>query len=541
MKHFTLPLLLLSVLAVHLLMAEPTEPFWNGDETRHVMTGIFTADALTEGGWREPRAFAEAYYQRSPALGLIVWPPGFYAVEGAAMLAFGRTFETARWLTVAYCLLACVMLYRLVCLTHGRAAAAIAVLLFAFSREVFFFSRNVMLEVPAAAFVLMAMLHLELFLRGQRRRDLWLCALACVLAGLHRYDAVLLAIAIVLRLAFAGRLDLLLCKKVLLAVVCVVLLLAPVYLLAAWEIGGVQAGAAAQGSDPSSTRSGWLDRGTFLLRTTWAQLGQTACAAAAIGLLLSFQRDRRAQSAPYWSMILATFLFFAPMAEQESRHAIYWVGAMAALAADAVLAAGRGLGHRLAVPLLAAIVIGGAAFWTLKQPVPWVRGYSAAAEHFIRKAPEDGVLLFDGHMSGTIVYEVRIRDPRRTRWLLRADKLLYAALSDPRHGYVEWADTDEAILDRLRAIAPDIIMVESPRARTDTPMSRRLRDLLAARQDLFEPVAAFPIQNNNLEWLDGVRVLAYRPTWPRPPGERTIAIPMLWQGRQLNAVIGPAK
>ena len=534
MARCILPLILLAVLAVHLAMAEPGEPFYNGDETRHVMTGIFVADAIRDGGYRAPKLYAERYYAQYPALGLIVWPPGFYAVEGTVMFALGRSFAVARGVELAYLMLACVMLFRLAKLTHGFTVAMVATLVFALSREVFFHSRSVMLEVPTLAFVLMAMLHLELFLKSERRRDLVFSALACVLAGLHRYDAVFLMILVALRLLFARRFDLLLRRSVIIAGVIVIGILAPVYGFAAYEIGNVQASAATAGSDPTVVQPSRVEQFTFLFATLWAQIGHAACVLGAIGLLLSLRKVNRAKSAPYWALALSAFAFFAPLAEQETRHGVYWIPAWAVFAADAALLPRR---KSIAI-LLSILLVSGTAFWTLKQPVPWVRGYAAAAEFAVREIPGSGIVLFDGHMSGTMVYELRTHDAERRLCLLRADKLLYASLSDPSHGYIEWAADDATILSRLEEIGPDLILIEEPRARVDNPMAKKLRTLLKS-SNKYIAVAVFPIANNNLEWIDDVKVIAYKPKKARPPGERRIAIPMLWQGTRIDAVIPP--
>lgn len=533
MSRAALPLILLTVLMMHVLMAEPTEPFFNGDETRHVMTGIFVADAIADGGIWHPKSYAERYYAQYPALGLIVWPPGFYTAEGAAMLAFGRNFETGRWLAIAYCLLACTFLYRLAFLTHGRFVAVIATLTFAFTREIVFFSRNVMLEVPTLAFVLMAMLHLERYLQAMRRRDLVLMAVGCILAGLHRYDAVLLVLAFGFRIAFARRWDLLAKRSVIVAGLCVIAILAPVYALAVWEIGGVQASAASQGTDATTVRANRFEQYTYLLATLWAQLGHVACVAAVIGLALSFRKINRAKSAPYWSLTLATLLFFAPLAEQESRHAIFWIPAWCVWAADVA-----GLFSRWRW-VAGAVIVGGTMVWSLKQPVPWVRGYSAAADYALTHSAGPGIVLFDGHFSGTIVYELRTQDRERRLWLVRADKILYGSRSDPSHGYVEYETSDVAILARLAELDPDFIVVEEPRARSDPPMAQRLRQLLTSKPDLYRLVATIPVASNNLEWLANTKLLVYQPTKPRTPGERKLRIPMLWQGGAIDALIPP--
>jgi 4-amino-4-deoxy-L-arabinose transferase-like glycosyltransferase len=539
MTRLALPLILLIVLAVHLVKAEPSEPFYNGDETRHVMTGIFVADALADGGYKSPREYAERYYSQYPALGLLVWPPGFYGVEGVTMLAFGRSYETARALALAYLLLACLFLYRIVRHTHDWPTAMIATLIFAFSREVFFHSRTVMLEVPTLAFVLMAMLYLERFLQSEHRRDLVWIAVACIFAGLHRYDAVLLLPLFAFRLFLAGRWNLLKRRDVLIAAVCVILTLAPFYGLAVWEIGSLQSSAARHGSDPTVVQASRFEQFTFLLATLWAQLGHVTFALSVVGVLLSFRKENRAKSAPYWSLILATLIFFAPLAEQETRHGIFWIPAWSLFAAAAIMELQRRWRRPLATLVVAVLVIGCTLYWTLKTPTPWLRGYRPAIAHALKETHGPGILLFDGLMSGTVVYELRTQDADRRLWLLRGDKIFAASRSDPSQGYIEWAADEAAILKLLDEVDADWILVEEPPGRFETPMARKLRTVLANHPERYVRTETFPVENSEFAWVDGVKLIAYKPAKPRPTGPRRIAIPMLWQGGKIEAVIPP--
>ena len=100
--------LVLGGLAVlHLIFSPVGEPFKNGDETRHVMTGVFFRDALADlpASAADPRGYAASYYIQYPALGIVIWPPFFYAVEGVAMWAFGTSYLVARLVVYAFALL----------------------------------------------------------------------------------------------------------------------------------------------------------------------------------------------------------------------------------------------------------------------------------------------------------------------------------------------------------------------------------------------------------------------------------------------------
>src|SRR5215207_9741521 len=97
MQRGPLYFVLLVVTAAHALTFIPSEPFFNNDETRHVMTGVFFRDLYLErpapGDLRDGTV---GYYLQYPALGLLTFPPAFYALEGIVFLVLGTSFLVAR-------------------------------------------------------------------------------------------------------------------------------------------------------------------------------------------------------------------------------------------------------------------------------------------------------------------------------------------------------------------------------------------------------------------------------------------------------------
>jgi Dolichyl-phosphate-mannose-protein mannosyltransferase len=527
-----LPAILAFALAVQLAWMRSTEPYFSGDETRHVMTGVFVRDALVDGGYRSPRAYAERYYAQYPCLGLLVWPPGFYAVEGAAMLVFGASHDTGRGVVLAYLLVAIAYFHGLVRRTHGDRTAAIAAVLLVLSREVFLNSRAIMLETPTLACALGAIYHFEKYLTELKRRDLALFAVWTIAAGLHRYDAAFLAPLFAVRLAMEGRLRWLLARPVLSAIAGIAIALAPFYWLAFRSIGEQHALSAGTGSNPAVVRHG-LDRITYYLSSLEFQLGIVAAIAGGLGAIASFRRSERSRSRPWLALAAIVYVGFAALPEQETRHTIYWLPAWCVFAAEAALLPARRFGRRWLSAVLVVLIVGHAGCWTLRQPVPWVRGYGDAAAYVLAHVEGSGIVLFDGHFDGTFIYSLRSRDEARRLWIARGDKLLYAVRSDPGAGYVEWTRSEKEITELLERLAPDYVVVEDPPLKHVLPAQVALRGVLSKRTDLFERAEEVPIRNNNIEWMEGGRLVLYR-FRHRPPGPRRLNIPMLWGGRDLS-------
>ncbi|MBY0514286.1 MAG: glycosyltransferase family 39 protein, partial [Gemmataceae bacterium] len=321
-----------AVAAAHLATDPTTEPFFHNDESRHVMTGVFVRDALYDlpTSAADPKGYAVGYFRQYPALGLITWPPFFYAVEGVAMAACGTSYTTARCVLAGFVLLGGWYFFRLMARTHGRWPAALGLALFLFAPLVYEHSRRVMLEVPALALVLASVFHFERYLDAARRRDAVLACLFAALAALTRFDGVVLLPYFLVRLVPGGRLRLLLRRPVLAGVALALALTVPYYLFTLSVYGGGIGRAAGDGTRPEDTS--FLDprNVTFYPACLPDQVGWPVVVAALVGLIAT---ARRPQAGPYLALAAATYLTFTPLAELEPRHTIYWVPAVAGLAA----------------------------------------------------------------------------------------------------------------------------------------------------------------------------------------------------------------
>jgi hypothetical protein len=557
-RTLLLAALLLAVALVHVAAFVPSEPYYNNDETRHVMTGVFVRDALVDLPLRSPLTYAERYYLQYPALGVPTWPPAFYAFEGPAMLAFGTSFLTGLALVGVFAALACVYFFLLAERTHGRPVAVVATLLLALSPIFFNFSSHVMLEVPTLAWSLMACYHFHRYLESARRRDLVLCCLAAALTALTRFDGVYLAPLFLVWLAGARRLGVLRRREVWLGIAGAVLLAAPFYLFAASQVGGSHLKAATEGTTQSSTH--FLAPQNFVLYPAFIpeQIGWLALAPALVGLAAGLAPNRRAASWPYLAMLLATYVTFVPLAEPESRHAIYWVPALCLFAADGALflAArlgwhghlGRGWAATAPQPsrrthgwdsrgtteiLVATILVVGTAWEAFPKPTEYVRGYEDAARYVVEHNSETPVCLFDEFLGGNFIYQVRRHDAGRRLSVLRGDKLFYAVLSEPTGGYEELVRGEAEILALIYKYDPELIVVEEPQIHFEVPMAQLLRRTLRNHPERFEVVKVVPLDSNHVAYR-GKKLVIYRNRVRNPRREPLNSIRVLGLGRDIK-------
>ncbi len=498
---------------VHTLVDRPSEPCFNNDETRHVMTGVFFRDAFVDQPWDHPRDYAVRYYQQYPALGLLVWPPLFYVLEGLAMLAAGTSIVTAKALIACFAVLAAGYLFRMVLWTHDLFTATVTVLLFGFSPLGFDFSRQVMLEMPAVAWCLMALYYGARYVEEERRRDLVFATIGFILAALTRFDVLFLVPVFLILLIARRRLTLLRRKSVLAALLIAVVCLAPVYALTALEFGSVHVRSIRGGSTAeTSTFLAPLNLYYYPARVN-QQIGWFAIAPLLLGLFTGLWTMPHASFWPYAAVVGGVYVTFSPLGELESRHVIYWVPALALFAAAGLHLLAAWL--RLA-PLrfvLAGIVVGGAAGLACRQPASQLRGYEPLAAYIVANTHETPVVLFDGAFNGNFIYQMRRHDEERRLTILRGDKLLANAPTEDASGSATGGA--EAILATLFRFDPEFLIVEDPVSPDMPATSERLHDALATHPERFREETVFPIEGN-LCWFPGKELRVYRSVLRNP-------------------------
>jgi 4-amino-4-deoxy-L-arabinose transferase-like glycosyltransferase len=535
---------LLVIALAHALTWQPSEPFYNNDETRHVMTGVFFHDLLLDLARGGLRSYTIAYYLQYPALGLLVWPPLFYGIEGVFMLVFGTSYLAAQALLALFSLLAFTWLFLLARRTHDTFAAAAAVLLLGLSPVVLQLSRYVMLEMPALAFVLASVYHFVLYLDLGRRRDVFLAAVAAAGFALTRFDSIFLLLFFLFSVLGLRRFDLLRQREVWLAALLALAIVLPLYVPMLAEFGRAHILVTVEGATKPNAGKGLLEALTFYPRTLFQQMGLLSAVLGLVGLFAALRPARRGACWPYLALVVATYLAFTPLGEREARHAVYWVPAFALFAVE-----GSGwIAHRLkglesravraGIVALVAIAAG-VAFWgAVTRQARYLRGYEEAARYVVANTHSSRFTFMDGFLNGDFIYQVRRHDPGRRLWNLRGDKLLYGVLTDPRAGYKEYAGGEAEILDTLYRYDPELIVVEEPQVVFEIPMATRLRQVLATHPERYLRVKTIPVENN-VPYFAGVRLDIYRSLVRNPHPAERLSFGMIGLGRSLGVDLPP--
>lgn len=524
---------------LHLAFTPDTEPFKISDETRHVMTGVFFRDAISDipKSLYSPREYATSYYLQYPALGLIIWPPLFHVVEGATMWLLGTSYTVASLVAFSFALLGAVYFYRLVSLTHGRRFAAASLAMFGLAPFIFDFTGYVLLEIPTLALVLVCVFYIERYLKVLRGRDAVLACTFAAFAALTRFDAVLLLPYALVRLVLSRQLRVLMNKSVLFGIILALALSAPYYIFTVKLYGeGIQH-AAVHGTGAGATS--WLNPRNFIIYPAYLplQIGWTATVSCVVGIVARL-RHRRGNCQAYFALLAATYVTFVPLAEPDERHAIYWIPALVVFALEGVLTLTRKWEQWRQLAVVALILSVGLETIVPLSESEWkkiyIRGTKAAAQHVLTHSSDDRSCLYDGQLNGAFIYAVRCHDSTRKLVILRADKLLYSVRSDPQGGYEEYATTDATVLEILHKYDPAFVVVEDPQVFIETAAGDRLRRVLREHPEEYRLEETVTLQTN-YEKFKVCRLLIYRKLRPNPNRTPVAGLPVLSLGGRVTA------
>jgi hypothetical protein len=525
----------------HAFVWHSTEPFFYNDETRHVMTGVYFKDLLRDLPLAHLSDYTVNYYLQYPALGLLVWPPFFYFVEGLCMSIFGTSLIVSKILIGVFAAMACVYLFQLVRRTHDTTRAAVVVLVFGLAPLVFLYSHYVMLEIPTLALGLAATYHFIRYLDAHRRSHLFLAALASALCALTRFDAIYLLPLFIILLIVRRRSDILWRREVIVAVGFALVVVLPFYALTAKGIGWFHVKQATETLAPNFPGFLSLKRYLFYPSFLPEQLGLCALIPAAAGLIFCLTRKRREAAWPYLAMIFATYLTFTPIGEMDSRHSIYWIPAFALFAVEGVTLMTNLLRTpKLYLPL-AALVIVVMGWNTLARPISFVRGYEDAAQYVVANSTGSPFCFFVGRLNGNFIYQLRRHDANRHLWVLRADKLLFSTLVNSQVEYKEFTAANDDILALIFKYDPEFIVAEEPQtlnanavedqARVD--FEARVRAVLQNHPERFRLEKEIAVDSNDADYR-GMRLQVFRNMLRNEQPQRRLEMEILMLRRSLQ-------
>jgi len=506
--HWILLLLIALVLSRGITRGEP---YFDVDETRHTMNGVFMRDLMVDMPLKNPMQYAYEYYAKYPAVALPHWPPFFAFVEGVFFLLFGISVWAGRLAVLTFSLLGVYFWYR-IAEQHGpRSQALLSGLIFAFLPQVLLYESVMMLEIPQVAMCLGAAYFWLRFLRSEKAGDLWGVAAFSVAALLTSQLAIFLVFFFGLHFLVERRFGLLRRWDVWVALLTSLAVILPWYVLSFRTLR------------LSYERAVGSQFGHLLvwrhLSYYWTilpkQLGPVLLGLSLIGLTWAlFRSASRYRFLLLW--VASCYLCFTLIQEKESRHIMIWIPPLVYFA----LLGMEVLFRRPRWVLIFSVALGSYFLVAaLRYHRPTVIGIEEAAR-FVSSQPESDIVYYQGQLNGDFIFFMRKFDPERRHMVAREKQVVVTNVGYEQRQVLE---TTEEVLNFFRTWGIRYALIEIEKNGVFLKGLDPVQRLLSER---FELVRVFPLWTNDRS-MAGRTVSLYRYRGELQRTNESVVIPML--------------
>jgi len=507
------------------------------DAPLHVMDGVFLRDLLVHWRGGSLQVWAVQYYAKFPCLGLVVYYPPFFAIVEAVMfLIFGVSVIIARTTVILFAVLGLVCCYWVARQLLDRDAAVFATAIWASLPSTVLWARQVMLEVPTTAMILLCC-GLYLKFRSKRRQVWrWCTAAALVLAVLTEQWAVFIAAVIAVDFAFTvGWKRAFNHKNVLVAAIAGGVISG--YFLFAWQYANL--------SRTLVSGDRWahlLSPGnwSFYISSLPEVLGWPALAFAVIGLLLlaAAGKGKQMRLAGLWVIIF--YVFASVPWYKEPRYFYLITPAAAILAAGGLRIAVKGTKLTRPCEFLLLILICWQYLNSWQADPGRLADYRAAA-YMVASEEDLQSVLVDAVRDGQFVFDLRrVQGYAGRSYALRGSELLYWRAAPRRRPYEEYVRSETDVLNLIDKYAIRYVVVESapphvPDWEDYFPRpSALLREVLTDERH-FEKLASFETSTDPVWW--DVRLEVYRNLRAGVRKQNRLRIPIPAMGKELEIIL----
>jgi hypothetical protein len=498
-------LFLVGIAIVTFVTAARNEDFWWADGASFALNGELIRDYLASGLGRNPMVFAQEWFRHYPALTISLYPPIFPLVEAVVFAIFGFSHPTALATVTMFAAVASFGIYRTVRTAVGVLPATAAGIMLLATPEVLRWSREIVMDVPAMALLLLAATALLHYQATKRTRTLLVAVLLTLAAIYTKQTAIFVVPAFAVSLLADDGWALARRKSTWQAVAGFVIGLLPLAvftLLFATENFHIAFGA--------GTGQKGYDRLSVQALTAYARvlpeivgiipLVGSGAYLALLGVKGWHDNAERRLTVLMVSWFVIDYLLISVTADFETRYAVPLTVPPVVLS---VLLLTRLLSPTLSGSVALVASVGMFAALISSQPVTRVEGYGDVAQYVLDQTAPGDVVLFHGMGSKNFTFAVRSRSPTPKIFIERAEKLLvdYSIMR-------EWGITDrnisvadlEAIIDRDNITH----IIFQPNFWTDQPSIARLQWLIDTGR--YRLVAQFFVTSDDISRCVTLRV-----------------------------------
>lgn len=400
------------------------------DEASHYVTSVMIRDYIAGGLPGNPVTFAKDFYIHYPRVAFGLWPPLFHVFSGLWMLAFGATRTSILFLLAAFTTAWAFIFYLISRTALGTIGAAVCAVLLVLLPVTQKSTSIVMLEIPFAVMMLLAMAAYARYLERERTADALVFGLCAAMALLVKYNALALALVPPLCVILTGRHYLWRSKSFWLPAAVVLIIAGPW----CWTMRHLALYAADMGTRTPTLMTALAANA----KNTVVVAGPVVFVLAVFGTVLIRSNIRRRPedgSAKSYSlyvvaaaMILALFIFHTLIHRLYLRYFLPAAPALMLLSRPSLEYLQSVFRKRTALTAATlSLVVGLHVASTFGVPLKKTSAYVKAADAVISSGlPHKGAVFVsaDAEGEGMITAEFVMRDRRPDHYVVRASKVL---------------------------------------------------------------------------------------------------------------------
>ncbi|HEX2829528.1 MAG TPA: glycosyltransferase family 39 protein [Burkholderiales bacterium] len=464
------------------------------DSPRHALNGAFVMDLVRAAPMSDLKGYAYNYYSQYPALTILFYPPLFYVLLAPFYAVLGVSQETALFVIfLCYALFAWGTFFFARLWLAPVLSLAVALVLVT-APEVTYWGRQVMLEIPAFAFLVWSAYFFVRHIREERIGWLYLSVALLILGAYTKLSVVFVAAPYAITLVAHRGASFFRDRNTYIIAAAAAVAMAPlIYLTLNFGQANVQSVTGlADAAVSRRSLEGWL----WYARKLPGQIGWPALVAAIVFVFAKpvlRHRSTGIHTATFLlSWLIVGYVFFSAIDLKEERHSIFLLLPVAmAVGFSASLIFERS--PRWAAVSAIAIGLMTLSITLFTRPVHYVRGYEAVVDYVSRHAPQYSNVMFSGYRDGAFIFNMRARSHRPDLRVLRADKMLLQISVRRSLGVGQRTYTEAEIGNLISAMGVHYVVAQ-PDFWTDLDQMARLQSVLRGAQ--FEEVTRFPMLAN---------------------------------------------
>jgi hypothetical protein len=360
--------------------------------------------------------------------------------------------------------------------------------------ELLFWGQQIMLDVPAYAFLIWAAEFYLRYLKGAANRWLYLAVLFAVAAVYTKYQAIFFVPVMGVVLLYVRGWRVLFDRSVVCAAILGILLMLPIVAIF-FSFAGYNLQQAAAAPVAASTVAGGAAL-TYYAAVLPAVLSwPTVLLACTYLVLLPFMPALRLDRADMLFLIawvVIGYAFYSAIAVKEPRFILfitYPFPVAAVLLLDRLL-----VRVPWRSPVALALGIGVFATSLITRPVPYATGLRESAEIVARLAPPDTNVAFWGHLDGTFIYAMRANSGRPDLGVVRLDKIMFHDVAIFFEAGLKENDlTPERLTGKITNLHAQYVVVQTGYM-ADHPVVKALE--AAVRSDKFTEIQRIAMSSN---------------------------------------------